>query len=46
MRTISTKFLLIITTPYKTEFKKWEIAGIEPSLFGSEGYAVLHVRGQ
>ena len=28
-----------ITMLYKTEFKKWEIAGIEPSPFSSEGHA-------
>ena len=40
---ISIKFLFVITTFYKTESKKREIEGIEPSPFGSKGHTLLQV---
>ena len=43
IRTISIKFLLVITTLYKTGLKKWEIASMELSPFSSEVYALLPV---
>ena len=36
---ISIKFFLVITTLYKIDNGLGKIAGVEPSPFGSEGYA-------
>ena len=37
-------YLTFLKSPTKKKgVKKWEIAGIELSPFGSEGYALLHV---
>ena len=43
---ISIKFFLVITTLYKIDNGLEKIAGVEPSPFGSEGYALPPVREQ